>query len=253
MNIEGALGKVGMAVFGAKRWRRWRYKKAKRIAKANQFEIYKPQLIWLKDPDFTAVKKRVEDLGIIGIPNDRCYTLLELARRLRSIDGDIAECGVRFGKSTHFILGGLGSLQGRSVEVFDSFQGLSDPAEEDRASENVQFWERGDLAVGKDAFIRNLSGYADFINVHQGWIPEKFHEVDEKRFLFVHIDVDLFEPTRDCLEFFYPRLVQGGVIVCDDYGSAYCPGAKRALDEFFSDKSVRMIALPTGQAIVFKA
>ena len=35
---------------------------------------------------------------IVGIPNDRCYVLLDLARTTRNIKGDIAECGVRHGK-----------------------------------------------------------------------------------------------------------------------------------------------------------
>jgi hypothetical protein len=43
------------------------------------------------------------------------------------------------------------------------------------------------------------------------------------------------------------------VIVCDDYGSAYCPGAKKAIDEFFSDKLEQVISLPTGQSLVVKA
>ena len=52
--------------------------------------------------------------------------------------------------------------------------------------------------------------------------------------------------------FFYPRLNPGGIMICDDYGSAHCPGAKRATDEFFADKPERVISLPTGQSMVIK-
>ena len=50
--------------------------------------------------------------------------------------------------------------------------------------------------------------------------------------------MDLYKPITDTLEFFYPKLVKGGIIICDDYNSTQFPGAKRAWDEFFKDKKV---------------
>jgi hypothetical protein len=47
----------------------------------------------------------------------------------------------------------------------------------------------------------------------------------------VHIDVDLYQPYVDSIEFFYPRLLDGGVMVFDDYGSAGFMGARKAVDE----------------------
>jgi hypothetical protein len=44
----------------------------------------------------------------------------------------------------------------------------------------------------------------------------------------------------------------GGVIVCDDYGFASCPGARRAIEEFFADKPEKPLALLTGQAVIHK-
>jgi len=44
----------------------------------------------------------------------------------------------------------------------------------------------------------------------------------------------------------------GGFIVFDDYGFPSCPGARAAVDEFFSGKSYFPLCLPTGQALVFK-
>jgi hypothetical protein len=56
----------------------------------------------------------------------------------------------------------------------------------------------------------------------------------------------------DALEFFWPRIVPGGVVLCDDYGSIGCPGSRKAMDAFFADKKVRFIELPTAQAMVIK-
>jgi hypothetical protein len=66
------------------------------------------------------------------------------------------------------------------------------------------------------------------------------------------VDVDLYEATLGSLDFFYPRLVPGGMLVCDDYGFTTCPGATRAVDEFMSGRPEPIIHLPTGQGLVIK-
>src|SRR5437879_4756651 len=92
----------------------------------------------------------------------------------------------------------------------------------------------------------------DCVVYHKGWLPEKFQEVKDRRFSFVHIDVDLYQPTLDSLAFFYPRTTSGGIILSDDYAFITCPGQKKAMDSFFSDKPEEIVALPTGQGFVIK-
>ena len=84
-------------------------------------------------------------------------------------------------------------------------------------------------------------------------IPDRFPDVADREFRFVHIDVDLYEPTLDSLAFFYPRLVTGGILLCDDYGFTTCPGARRAFDEMVHEWGLGgVIELPTGQGFVVK-
>ena len=71
-------------------------------------------------------------------------------------------------------------------------------------------------------------------------------------FCFVHIDVDILEPTRDSIEFFYPRMMPGGIMLFDDYGFTSCPGAKLAADVFFEGRPEKIGLLTTGQAIIIK-
>ena len=68
----------------------------------------------------------------------------------------------------------------------------------------------------------------------------------------MHVDVDLYRPTLDACEYFYPRLVPGGVLLFDEYGFPAARGERDAVDEYFADKSESPIVLPTGQAIVLK-
>ena len=103
----------------------------------------------------------------------------------------------------------------------------------------------------EDTVRHNLSGLDD-IEFHRGWIPERFAEVADRRFSLAHVDVDLYQPTLESMEFFYPRLSAGGILVCDDYGSRKCPGAYKAVNEFMADKPEGVLHLPTGQSLVYK-
>ena len=103
-------------------------------------------------------------------------------------------------------------------------------------------------------FVRNkVLGNFDFVKTYKGWIPERFAEVKNLKFSFVHIDVDLYEPTTQTLEFFFPRLVNGGFIVCDDYNSLDFNGARKAWDNFFSKNKVSFNFAPTlGSSFIIK-
>ena len=113
------------------------------------------------------------------------------------------------------------------------------------------YWKQGDLSVFLDAVKTNLSQFSN-VSFHKGWIPERFPHVADRRFAFVHIDVDLYEPTRDSIEFFYPLMNENGIILCDDYGFDTCPGAIKAIDEFLADKPEKMLRLPSGGGFFIK-
>ena len=130
--------------------------------------------------------------------------------------------------------------------LFDSFEGLSTPAERDG-----DHWAAGALAVSEDV-VRKMLGRFDLVEYHAGWIPTRFDDVADREFAFVHIDVDLYEPTRDSVAFFYPRMTDGGILVCDDYGQATCPGATRAVDEVLEGRPESMLPMPDGGGFLIK-
>lgn len=176
---------------------------------------------------------------------DRKYTLDQLMKLVISVEGDTAECGALRGASSYLICRHIMGLQKRH-HIFDSFEGLSVPD-----SKDGNYWKKGDLAVSETVIRRNLKEF-DFVVYHKGWIPKKFHEVSDLKFCFVHVDVDLYQPTLDSLAFFYPKMGSGGVILCDDYGFVTCPGAKKAFDEYMEDKPEEIIHIPTGQCLVIR-
>ena len=77
--------------------------------------------------------------------------------------------------------------------------------------------------------------------------------MSDSRVAFAHVDVDVYQSVWDCCEFIYPRLTTGGVMVFDDYGFPTCPGARKAVDEFFANKPETPIILQTGQAIAIRS
>jgi len=77
--------------------------------------------------------------------------------------------------------------------------------------------------------------------------------LDGQRFRLAHIDVDIETSVHDCLEFLYPRMVSGGVLVIDDYGHAECPGATRATEAFFAERAEYVVQMPLlSSAVVIK-
>lgn len=175
---------------------------------------------------------------------DRKFFLRSITALADDVPGETAECGVWVGASSWFICQHFAG-QGRQHHVFDSFEGLSEPSAVDG-----EFWRAGDYRVSEETVNKTLAGF-DY-TLHRGWIPERFVDVADRAFCFVHLDVDLYQPTYDSLAFFYERLSPGGVLVCDEYGFQNCPGATKAVDEFMTDKPEAVIHVPTGQAFFIK-
>lgn len=141
--------------------------------------------------------------------------------------------------------------------IFDSFEGLSEfTANDDSLTINSENQEkmRRHFAYDVEKVKKNLSLY-DFIKYYQGWVPTRFNEVAEVEFTFVHIDVDLYDPTYDCISFFYPRLRKNGIIVLDDYGATTFLGAQKAVDDYLRNVNKDeyfFLNLPSTQAFLIK-
>ncbi len=204
-----------------------------------------PELAWFKNPKLVEVLTRFNEGE--GFNAHRRFAIQQLIRLTSSVPGDTAECGVYKGCGSYIILdANKHSTLNRTHHIFDSFEGLSDPSGKDG-----DFWTVNDLSVKEGIVRENLSGF-DRVECYKGWIPNRFHEIENKAFSFVHVDVDLSAPTLDSIKFFYERLSVGGVFVCDDYGFLTCPGATAAIEEFLTSRPEKMISLPGGGGFFIK-
>lgn len=182
------------------------------------------------------------------VTHERKYNLDQLFKLVLQVDGDVAECGTYKGGSAFFLARHIvkGRLDKRLC-LFDSFEGLSAPA-----SIDGYYWHAGALASTIEDVRSVLAplGPVPFVEFYKGWIPDRFSEVADRRFCFVHIDVDLFEPTLSSIAFFYPRMEPGGIILLDDYGFDTCPGVTAAVDQFMAGRPEPVINLASGGAFI---
>jgi O-methyltransferase len=160
---------------------------------------------------------------------DRCYILTSLARYAVHLPGQFAECGVFNGGTALLQARILKNGDDKKLYLFDSFQGLP------KINEAKDRWfSEGDYATRSLEAVEELLGeFRDAIDIRCGWIPETFRGLESERYAFAHMDVDLYQSALDCCNYFYPRLVPGGVLLFDEYGFAAARGEKDAVDEFF--------------------
>jgi len=208
---------------------------------------YRPHYFpWLA-PEFQERYKTISAHTLVAA--DRCWYLSAFAKQALMIEGSFLEAGTYKGGTALLLRGEIEAAAGTTPRMFyvmDSFAGMLH-TDEARDRHRV-----GDLADTSLAAVQRVVGTPPFIDYRVGWIPDTFQGIEDARFSFAHVDLDLYQSIKDCCAFVYPRLAPGGFMVFDDYGFPNNPGARRAVDEFFADKREIPIVLASGQAVICK-
>jgi len=159
--------------------------------------------------------------------------------RKAEIPGDLAELGVYKGESARII---HAISPERKLHLFDTFGGFQPDDLLDETGTAATYTPRN-FADCSAQGVQDLLGASENIVIHQGHFPESTKNLGEISFALVNIDADLYRPTRAGLEYFYPRLSPGGVIIVHDYNYKW-PGLMQAVDEFCKDNSLVPVQLP---------
>lgn len=204
-----------------------------------------PTLLFCYEPDrvelIELIRKVREEADLRYFDNEACQ-LFMCVKSTGKIEGDAAEVGVYRGGSARIICEAKGS---RRLHLFDTFEGIPRVDEIDRP-----VFHKGQYA----ASLKNVESYLgnyEGVLFHKGMFPNTAEAVKNSTFSFVHLDVDTYVSAIKCLQFFYPRLARGGVIVAHDYRSS--PGVTKAVEEFFNDKPEPIIEMLGRQCLVVKA
>jgi O-methyltransferase len=191
----------------------------------------------------------------------RYYSTFQMVEHVlkKDLNFDFVECGTWHGH-TAWVFSQLIKKSGQKINfhIFDSFEGgYSALSKEDknllRTLSQSEIKKQKEAFYSEESFVKNIVSEFSFVKFYKGWIPTRFHEVKDKKFQFIHIDVDLYQPTYDSLDFFFPRLVEGGIILCESYNMSELPGANKAFEEFLKDKKVNLFyETPYGGCILIK-
>ncbi|MBF0145342.1 MAG: class I SAM-dependent methyltransferase [Magnetococcales bacterium] len=195
---------------------------------------------WWTDREFLELWGHVADRTRVEPPS--AYMLRQLVAHSRGLGGEIAEVGSYRGGSAYLL-----AVDGdRWVHVFDTFAGMP---ETDPRWDHFRQGDFGDTSLQE---VRDFLAPLPHVTLYPGVFPDTAGPIGDKRFGLVHVDVDIHQSVLECCRFFYPRLVPGGILVFDDYGFPKCPGAKKAVDEFFLDLPETPLYTASGQAIVVR-
>jgi len=181
----------------------------------------------------------------------------ELFKLIVDLPGCVVEAGV-FRGASFFTWAKLMETfcpgdRSRKIYGFDHFQGLQDFTEEDG---------RFDATTSKTpgGYASSLKNIEELVELHNddGLLPgvERCRVIDGDvkisipRFLddnpglkisLLHLDMDIYEPTKVALELLYDRVVFGGVVVLDEYGLVPWEGETRAVDSFLASRDLRPV------------
>jgi hypothetical protein len=167
--------------------------------------------------------------------------LLYVSRRFESVkdmEGAIVECGVGYGRTMLYFSYLISqSKKERVIWGFDSFAGFPDPTKNDDSLRKPKKGDWGDTSIKRILSQINRAGIpTDFTSKHikliPGFFPSTFSHYDKGPIAILHADVDLYQSYVDVLDFFYPYVQKGGVIMFDEYKEEKWPGATEAIDEF---------------------
>jgi len=190
----------------------------------------------------------------------RFYNTIQFFMNTVDLEGYVIECGCYRGLSSfvmcHHYKKMFPNFVGTDFVILDSFEGLSKPNSKDSMGVGEDGNEK--FFVGEGFFatpmeqVQSALGEFPQVGFVKGWVPEILHKMPPRKYKFVHIDLDLYEPILGALEYFFPKLVPNGIIVIDDYGSLYWPGAKMAVEEFCVKNNLRFLSITSGQGVIIK-
>ena len=180
----------------------------------------------------------------------RIHVVCWAAKHAAQLEGDFVDCGVYSGFSPraicHFV--DFEKLN-KTYYLMDTFAGL-----DDRYSTEYELQRNKKLGyTAVDLYEQVKETFKDYkTKIIKGAIPDTLPQADCEKVAFLSIDMNTEKPEIDALEYFWPKMVSGGIIVLDDYGYPGCLNQKLAHDKFAASKGVMVLSMPTCQGLIIK-
>ena len=177
---------------------------------------------WKNDDAFNELFALISQYSLVD--KHRCYELWQLVEQTNALEGVAIEIGVW--------RGGTGALIARRsngpVYLADTFAGVV------KSSDHDPHYEDGEHSDTSPKMVNDLLEKLQIENVTllQGIFPDETgHFVEDKMFRFCHIDVDTYRSAKEIVDWIWDKMVIGGVILFDDYGTETCAGVCQYVNE----------------------
>jgi hypothetical protein len=231
----------------------------------DRYEVFSPEKLKTSNFDgivaatnagFNEIKKQLLGMGVskdkiindfVEIPIKSRIVFLEKLGELfteQSKSGSVAECGVFQGEFACEI---NRVFSKKKFYLFDTFTGFDkrDIAVEEK--KHFSEYKEGHFSITSEELVLSKLPYAENAIIRKGYFPETAEGISD-RFCFVNLDLDLYQPTLAGLEYFYPKMVAGGIILIHDYFSEGYKGVKESVKNF-SIKNEGLRIFPIGDGI----
>jgi O-methyltransferase len=188
-----------------------------------------------------AVVAETRRLAPLLVGDGAALHIMACVRATAPLGGAMAEAGVLAGGTARLICSAKGAAP---LHLFDTFETLQAGAAGARGAELRRHF--GTLHVPQREAERLLAPYGN-VRFHPGIFPDTAAGLEDERFSFVHLDLDLAPSTADALAFFGPRMLPGGIILGDDYED---PAVRGIFEGYFAGSGDTLVGMPWGQGMV---
>src|SRR5579863_2514290 len=180
----------------------------------------------------------------------RAYVCCWAAWSVRCRDGDFVECGVNRGGLSRAVMHyvDFASLDKR-FWLLDTFTGLVDEliSEDERRLGILP----GGYAPCYDEVAQTFAAFPR-VKIVKGIVPDTLSRLTSEKICYLSLDMNNTAPEIAAAEYFWDKMVSGGVIVLDDYGWQKQINQKLAFDHFAERNAIKILSLPTGQGLIIK-
>lgn len=167
-----------------------------------------------------------------------------LTRRLYElgVEGNVAELGCYNGDIS-WQLNAL--MPDRKLYLFDTMEGFDDRDLAIELEKGYTTVKNNEYIFAKEDYLMARLPHPEKVTLKKGWFPETAFDIEDETFAFVYMDASLYQPTFTGMEYFFPRMSQGGVIVLCGYEDPAYGGIRKAIEDL-EEKYGAFLILPMG-------
>jgi Macrocin-O-methyltransferase (TylF) len=215
---------------------------------------------FIQNEDFSAAYERgVKAAGKDYMWQWRVHIGIWVAKSVVGVPGDFVECGVNAGFMSSAIMHSLNWNElNKNFYLLDTFNGMNkNHISKEELSDGILFKNAKLIAdkfyVTSSSKVReNFSEWKN-VKIIEGVIPLTLKKITSSRISFLHIDLNCVPPEIAAIEYLWPRMASGGMVLLDDYAYFGHHHQKTAMDLFAKKNQIAICSLPTGQGLILKA